>query len=142
MASLNIKNIENVEGEYHLKFLEGKKTYENAKTDLRYAFFSLLLFITVVLVFILISGFNLFFVGFIVVYIVFFVAMLIYALIQKHKGKKECVYAVQNSRTEDIISKQVDYRGKILSDRKKIKQRKKRRAHLARILNQKSEKQD
>ena len=141
MANLNINNIENVEGEYHVKFLEGKKTDENAKNDLRYAFFSLLLFIALVLIFVLVSGFNLFFAGFLVVYLIFCSAMFIYAFIQRHKGKKACIYAVQNSKTEDIISKQIDIRGRVITDSSKRKQRKKRRAHIVRIINQKDKKQ-
>lgn len=137
MANLNINNIENVEGEYHLKFLEGKKTYENAKNDLRYAFFSLLLFVALVLIFVLVSGFNLFFVGFLVVYLIICAVMFVYGFIQIHQGKKACVYAVQNSKAEDIISKQVDNRGKVVSDRAKKKQRKRRRAQIVRIINNK-----
>ena len=140
MGNLNINNIENVEGEYHLQFLEGKKTYENAKNDLRYAFFSLLLFVALVLIFVLISGFNLFFAGFLVVYLVICCVMFVYGFIQKHKGKKACVYAVQNSKAEDIISKQVDNRGKVVSDKSKKRQRKRRRAHIVRIINQKDKK--
>ena len=140
MANLNINNIENVEGEYHLQFLEGKKTYENAKNDLRYAFFSLLLFVALVLIFVIISGFNLFFAGFLVVYLVICCVMFVYGFIQKHKGKKACVYAVQNSKAEDIISKQVDNRGKVVSDKSKKRQRRRRRAHIVRIINQKDKK--
>ena len=110
MARININNIENVEGKYHLVFLEGKNTVEQAKNDLRFACFSLLAFIAVIALFVVVSGFNMYYVGFLVVFLVFFFAMLIYILIVKHKGKKECVYAVQNSRTSDIVAKQVDRR--------------------------------
>ncbi len=140
MANLNINNIENVEGEYHVQFLEGKKTFENAKNDLRYAFFSLLLFIALVLVFVLVSGFNLFFAGFLVVYLIVCCVMFVYGFIQKYKGKKACINAVQNSKAEDVISKQVDNRGKIVSERSKKKQRKRRRAQIVRVINQKDKK--
>ncbi len=110
MARININNIENVEGKYHLMFLEGKKTVESAKNDLRFAIFSLLLFCAVILIFVIVSGFNLYYVGFLLVFLVFFFAMLIYLSIVKHKGKKQCIYAVQNSRTSDIVAKQVDRR--------------------------------
>ncbi len=111
MARMNINNIENVEGKYHLMFFEGKNIVENAKNDLRYAWFSLLLFASLVLVFIIISGFNLFYVGFVLVFLIFFVAMLIYLSRTKRKGIKQCIYAVQNSHTSDIVAKQVDRRG-------------------------------
>lgn len=116
MARININNIENVEGKYHLVFLEGKNIVDQAKNDLRFAFFSLLAFCAVILLFVIVSGFNMYYVGFLVVFLVFFFAMLVYILIVKHKGKKQCIYAVQNSRTSDIVAKQVDRRkaGKVL----------------------------
>ena len=110
MAVININNIENVEGKYHLVFLEGKNIVDQAKNDLRFAFFSLLAFCAVVFLFVVVSGFNMYYVGFLVIFLVFFFAMLIYLLIVKHKGKKMCIYAVQNSRTSDIVAKQVDRR--------------------------------
>lgn len=110
MARLNINNIENVEGKYHLVFLEGKNMVEQAKNDLRFACFSLLAFCAVVLLFVIVSGFNMYYVGFLVIFLVFFSAMVVYILIVKHKGKKQCIYAVQNSRTSDIVAKQVDRR--------------------------------
>lgn len=137
MANIDINTIEKVEGEYHLMFLEGKKLVESSKNDMRYAFFAFLLFVSLVLVFVLISGFNLFLVGFLLVYLIVFVAMVVYSLIQKHKGKKKCIYAVQNSNANDIVSKQVDTRGKIVSDRRVRKQKRRRRVHIARLLSQK-----
>lgn len=110
MARLNINNIENVEGKYHLVFLEGKNTVDQAKNDLRFACFSLLAFFAVVLLFVIVSGFNMYYVGFLVIFLVFFFSMLAYILIVLHKGKKQCIYAVQNSRTSDIVAKQVDRR--------------------------------
>jgi len=110
MARININNIENVEGKYHLVFLEGKNIVEQAKNDLRFALFSLLAFCAVVLLFVIVSGFNMYYVGFLVVFLAFFFAMLIYILIVKHKGVKQCIYAVQNSRTSDIVAKQIDRR--------------------------------
>lgn len=141
MANLNINNIENVEGEYHLKFIEGKKTVEKAKNDLRYAFFSLLLFVALVLIFVLVSGFNLFFAGFLIVYLIVCTVMFVYGFIQKRKGKKDCIYAVQNSKAEDVISKQVDNRGKVITEKTKKKQRKRRRAQIVRVINHKDKKQ-
>ena len=54
---MDLKHIENVEGKYHLVFLEGRKTMECAKEDLRNAFFSLLLFGALLAGFVLIGGF-------------------------------------------------------------------------------------
>ncbi len=111
MARMNINNIENVEGKYHLMFYEGKNIVENAKNDLRFAWFSFLLFACLVLIFIIISGFNLFYIGFVLVFLIFFVTMLIYLSRTKRKAVKQCIYAVQNSQTSDIVAKQVDRRG-------------------------------
>lgn len=111
MAKLNINNIENVEGKYHLMFFEGKKMVESAKADLRYTVFSLLLFAMLILLFIIISGFNLFYVGFALIFLVFFALMVIYLFRKKRKGTKQCIYAVQNSNASEIIAKQVDNRG-------------------------------
>lgn len=111
MARLNIKNIENVEGKYHLMFFEGKKMVENANNDLRFSIFSFLLFACLLLLFVIISGFNLFYVGFMLVFLVFFLAMVIYLLRVKRKGKKQCIKAVQNSNSNEIVAKQVDNRG-------------------------------
>ncbi len=110
MAKMNIKNIENVEGEYHLMFFEGKNIVESAKNDLRNAWISLLFFASFIVFFILISDFNLFYVGFMLAYLVFFLTVVIYLSCEKKKGMKQCVYAVQKSRTTDIVNKQVDTR--------------------------------
>lgn len=93
-----------------MMFLEGKETVENAKNDLRYSVFALLLFIVAVLLFIMVSGFNLFYIGFIVVFLIFFSIMATYSTISKNKGIKKCVYAVQNSKPEEIVAFQVDSR--------------------------------
>ncbi len=111
MAKLNIDNIENVEGKYHLMFFEGKNAVESAKNDLRFTWFSLLFFVSLFLVFVIVSGFNLFYVGFLVVFLVFFLVFYIYSKRIKRKATKQCIYAVQNSKTSDIIAKQVDNRG-------------------------------
>ena len=110
MARLNINNIENVEGKYHLMFFEGKNMIEAAKNDLRYAYGSLLLFSLLIVLFIVISGFNLYYVGFVAVFLVFFLTIFIYLKREKHKGIKQCIYAVQNSKTSNIVAKQVDNR--------------------------------
>ncbi len=116
MARLNINNIENVEGKYHLMFYEGKNIVQEAKNDIRYAWFSLLLVACLVLLFILVSGFNLFYVGFAVVFLIIFLVTYIYLKREKRKGVKQCIYAVQNSKTTDIVAKQVDNRktGKLI----------------------------
>ncbi len=111
MARLNIKNIENVEGKYHLMFFEGKKMIENANNDLRFSIFSFLLFTCLLLLFVIISGFNLFYIGFMLVFLIFFLSMVIYLLRVKRKGKKQCILAVQSSRANEIVAKQVDNRG-------------------------------
>ena len=110
MARLNINNIENVEGKYHLMFFEGKKMVEQAKSDMRYAIFSLLFFSCMILLFIVISGFNLYYVGFLLVFLLFFLATVIIVLKQKRTGTKQCIYAVQNSNSSEIVAKQVDNR--------------------------------
>ena len=110
MARVNIKNIENVEGKYHLMFFEGKNMVENAKNDLRYAWFSLLLFAALILLFIVLSGFNIYYIGFAGVFLIIFVSFYVYFKRQKRKGVKQCVYAVQNSNSTDIVAKQVDTR--------------------------------
>lgn len=110
MTRLNINNIENVEGKYHLMFFEGKNMVEQAKGDIRYAWFSLLFFLTLILLFVIISGFNLFYIGFLVVFLLFFLFTYIYLKRQKKKGIKQCIYAVQNSKSTDIVAKQVDTR--------------------------------
>ena len=111
MARLNIDNIENVEGKYHLMFVEGKNGVESAKNNVRYALFSLLLFI-------ILSGFNLYYVGFGGVFLIFFIVDIIVLLKDKKKNTKQCIYAVQNSKTNDIVAKQVDRRkaGKVMVD--------------------------
>lgn len=116
MARLNINNIENVEGKYHLMFFEGKNIVEQAKSDIRYAWFSLLFFLTLILVFVVVSGFNLFYVGFLAIFFFFFLFTYIYLIRQKKKGTKQCIYAVQNSKTTDIVAKQLDTRkaGKVI----------------------------
>jgi len=110
MARLNINNIENVEGKYHVMFFEGKNLVEQTKTDLRFAWFALLLFLTVLLIFVIVSGFNLFYIGFLAVFLVFFIAVYVYLKREMRKGKKQCIYAVQNSKTTEIIAKQIDNR--------------------------------
>ncbi len=110
MAIINIKNIENVEGKYHVMFFEGKNIIEAAKNDLRYALISLLLFALVLVACIILSGFNLYYIGFGLVFLLFFLLIFIYLQREKRKGVKQCIYAVQNSRTTDIINKQVDNR--------------------------------
>lgn len=116
MARHNINNIENVEGKYHLVFFEGRKMVEAAKNDLRYALFSLLFFSSLILLFIIISGFNLYYVGFALVFLVFFVVTCFYLFREKRRGVKQCIYAVRNSKTTDIVAKQVDNRkaGKVI----------------------------
>ena len=111
MARLNIDNIENVEGKYHLMFVEGKNGVESAKNNVRYALFSLLLFI-------ILSGFNLYYVGFGGVFLIFFIVDIIVLLKDKKRNTKQCIYAVQNSKTTDIVAKQVDRRkaGKVMVD--------------------------
>lgn len=110
MKHYNINNIENVEGKYHLMFLEGKNMIDSAKAELRYAWGSLLVFAAAVLLFIIISGFNLFYVGFGVVFLIFFVTIVVFLAREKRKGIKQCVRAVQNSHSTDIVNKQVDKR--------------------------------
>lgn len=110
MAKLNINNIERVEGKYHVTFLEGKNSYDEAKLDLRNAWFSLLFYSLLLLTFILVTSFNLYYIGFALVYLIIFVAMAVTFSIQKKKSLKQCVYAVQNSKTTDIVAKQVDAR--------------------------------
>lgn len=111
MARININNIEKVEGKYHLMFFEGKNMIENAKNDLRYTWFSLLFFVSLLLIFVVVSGVNLFYIGFLGAFLIFFIAFYVYSKRVKSRGTKQCIYAVQNSKTTDIVAKQVDNRG-------------------------------
>ncbi len=110
MAKVNVKNIENVEGEYHLMFYEGKNIVEAAKNELRFLWSSLLFFVALLLLFVIISGFNEFYIYFAFAYVVVFVLMFVYLKFQKRKGVKQCVYAVANSNSSEIVAKQVDKR--------------------------------
>ncbi len=112
MARININNIENVEGEYHLMFYEGKNIVESAKNDIRFAWLSFLGFFALLFLFVVISDFNLFYAGFAVVFLIFFVLIYIYLKRQKRKGIKQCIYAVQKSKTNNIIARQVDKRSR------------------------------
>ena len=76
-----------------------------ANEDLRNALFSLLLFGALIAVFILISGFNLFYVYFLVAFLVVFIAMVVVFALQKRKGKKQCVFAVSHSKKTEIVNK-------------------------------------
>ena len=51
-------------------------------------------------------------IGFLAVFFLFFVVMLVYLSREKRRGIKQCIYAVQNSKTSDIVCKQVDNRGR------------------------------
>lgn len=110
MARININNIEKVEGKYHLMFLEGRNMISVAKNELRYLYFSLLLFACLAFLFIKISGFNLYYVGFIGVFLIFFLVALIWFKRQKRLGNKQCIYAVTNSKSTDIVARQIDVR--------------------------------
>lgn len=105
---VKLKYIENVEGKYHLAFLEGKNIIDSAKADIRNAVFSLLLFCALVAVFVIVSGFNLYYIFFLVAFLALFVAMIVVFSLQKRKGKKQCVYAVVHSKNTDIINKQAN----------------------------------
>lgn len=116
MARFNINNIENVEGKYHLAFVDGKNGVEETKNDIRFALFSLLLFVALLLLFVILSGFNMFYIGFGGVFLIFFLVDFVLLILEKRKYKKQCIYAVQNSKTTDIVAKQVDRRkaGKVI----------------------------
>lgn len=116
MARIDINNIENVEGKYHLMFYEGKNIVEETKNDIRYAWFSLLFVACLILLFILVSGFNLYYIGFAVVFAIIFLISYIFLKREKRKGIRQCIYAVTNSKTTDIVAKQVDNRkaGKVI----------------------------
>ena len=99
-------------------FFEGKNIIESAKSEIRYACGALLLFALAVFLFIVISGFNLYYVGFLFVFLVFFLAIYIFLVREKKKGEKQCIYAVQNSKSTDIVNKQIDNRkaGRLIVD--------------------------
>ena len=105
-----INNIENVEGEYHLMFFEGKNMVNSAKTEMHHAWFMFLVFCVIVALCIVISGFNLYYVGFLGVFLIGFIAIAIYLKREKKRGIKQCAYAVKNSKSTDIVAKQVDNR--------------------------------
>lgn len=106
MAKFKINNIENVEGDYHLMFFEGKNTIAYAKSELRNAFFVLLLFIALVIVFIVFSSINKFYFYFAFVFLIAFVVTVAWLLLLKHRGKKQCIYAVRKSNSNDVIPKE------------------------------------
>ena len=110
MAKIKVKNIENVEGKYHLMFLEGKNMMENAKNDMLFSLFAMLLFSVCIAIFTLVSGFNIFYIAFLAVFLIFFLVMVVHLIIVKHKGKKQCVMAVENSKQSDIVAKHIDDR--------------------------------
>ena len=72
MAKVKLRYIENVEGKQHLNFIEGRKLMQSARADLRNSIFSLLLFCALIFLFIIISGFNFFYIGFLVAFLVIF----------------------------------------------------------------------
>ena len=88
MAKVKLRYIENVEGKQHLNFIEGRKLMQSARVDLRNSIFSLLLFCALIFLFILISGFNLYYIAFLVVFFVIFVAMIVVFSLQSRKGRK------------------------------------------------------
>lgn len=106
MAKVKLKYIENVEGNNHLAFIEGKKLMDDAKADIRNAVFSLLLFCALLALFVLISGFNLYYLLLLLVFIVIFIAMIVTFSLQRKKGKKQCIKAVLASKNTDIVNKQ------------------------------------
>lgn len=106
MAKVKLKYIENVEGDYHLQFLEGKKLMESAKADIRSSVFSLLLFCALLGLFVLISGFNLYYLLMLFVFVILFIAMIVTFSLQRKKGKKQCLKAVLASKNTDIVNKQ------------------------------------
>lgn len=103
---MDLKHVENVEGKYHLTFLEGKNIVNSANEDLRNALFALLLFGALLAVFILVSGFNIYYIYFLVAFLVVFVAMMVVFSLQKRKGKKQCAFAVSHSKSTEIINKE------------------------------------
>lgn len=110
MTRLNIKNIENVEGKYHLMFYEGKNMIEETKNNLHFAWFALLLVLAMLLLFVVLSGFNFYYAGFGLVFLVAFLSVYICLKRTKRRAEKQCIYAVQNSKTTDIVARQVDNR--------------------------------
>lgn len=105
MAKVKLRYIENVEGKQHLNFIEGRKLMHSARTDLRNSIFSLLLFCALLFLFVIISGFNLYYVAFLVAFLVIFIAMIVVFSLQSHKGRKKCVNAVLNSKNTDIVNR-------------------------------------
>lgn len=103
-----LKQIENVEGEYHVMFFEGKNIIHQARANLRYAWFSLLVFVALVALCVVLSGLNAFYIGFLGVFVVAFVIFLIYLSRSKRAGIKQCLRAVENSKEVDIV-----YKGKV-----------------------------
>lgn len=102
---VKLRYIENVEGRNHLNFIEGRKLMQSARNDLRNAIFSFLFLCGLTFLFILISGFNLYYVGFLVVFFVFFIAMIVVFSLQSHRGRKKCIRAVLNSKNTEIVNR-------------------------------------
>ena len=105
MAKVKLRYIENVEGKQHLNFIEGRKLMQSARADLRNSIFSLLLFCALIFLFIIISGFNFFYIGFLVAFLVIFIAMIVVFSIQSRRGRKKCVKAVLNSKNTEIVNR-------------------------------------
>lgn len=108
MAKMKLRNVENIEGKYHLMFLEGKNMIQSAKNDTRYALVSFLVFVGLLLLFVVLTGLNMYYIYFAGAFLIVFLIMIVYLKIQKHKGKKQCMYAVKNSKSTNIVAKQTD----------------------------------
>ena len=99
----HLKKVENVEGNYHMAFVEGQNRIKDAKTFLITSICYLLIFTAVVAGLMIFSGLNFYLIGFELVFIVIFIAMMCVGTIEKNKGIKECIYAVNKSNEWAVI---------------------------------------
>lgn len=102
MKYKEINRIEDVEGEFHVTFVEGKKLISDSEYYINRALFSLLSFVILALIFMLFSGFNMFYIYFIVVFLIITIVMVSLGTAAKRKGKKECIKAIESSDQNNI----------------------------------------
>lgn len=102
MKYKEINKIEDVEGEFHVTFVEGRKLISDSEYYINRALFSLLSFVILALIFILFTGFNLFYIYFILLFIIITIVMVSLGASAKRKGKKECIKAIESSDKNNI----------------------------------------
>ncbi len=100
-----LKKVEDVEGMYHLAYIEGKERIANAKTFIISALCYLLLFTGLIVIFTIFSGLNFYLIGFELIFILIFFVMFFVGKREKKKGINECLYAVNRSNEWAVVHK-------------------------------------